>query len=60
MKNLAELDRIDKRILTVLQGNGRISNVELSRQVNLTPTPCLERVKRLEKRAIHHRLCGSN
>jgi Lrp/AsnC family leucine-responsive transcriptional regulator len=49
MKNLAELDRIDKRILTVLQGNGRISNVELSRQVNLTPTPCLERVKRLEK-----------
>jgi len=49
MKNIVALDRIDKRILTVLQSNGRISNVELSRQVNLTPTPCLERVKRLEK-----------
>jgi len=33
----------------VLQKYGRIANVELARRVNLTPTPCLERVKRLEK-----------
>lgn len=33
----------------VLQKHGRIANVELARRVNLTPTPCLERVKRLEK-----------
>lgn len=33
----------------VLQRHGRIANVELARRVNLTPTPCLERVKRLEK-----------
>lgn len=42
------LDRIDRRILRVLQEQGRISNVELSRKVNLSPTPCLERVRRLE------------
>lgn len=42
------LDAIDKRILQELQINARISNVELSKRVNLSPTPCLERVKRLE------------
>ena len=42
------LDRIDKKILTELQINGRISNIELSKKINLSPTPCLERVKRLE------------
>lgn len=42
------LDRIDKKILVELQKNGRISNVELSKLVGLSPTPCLERVKRLE------------
>ena len=49
MKTVAQLDRIDRRILRVLQTDGRIANVELARQVNLTPTPCLERVKRLER-----------
>lgn len=44
------LDRIDLQILAELQRNGRLSNVALSKQVNLSPTPCLERVKRLEKR----------
>jgi len=43
------IDRIDKNILTELQKNGRLSNVELSKRVGLSPTPCLERVKRLEK-----------
>lgn len=42
------LDRTDKRILRELQQNGRISNVELARRVNLSATPCLERVRRLE------------
>lgn len=49
MKTVAQLDRIDRRILRLLQTDGRIANVELARQVNLTPTPCLERVKRLER-----------
>ncbi len=49
MKTVADLDRTDRRILNTLQSNGRIANVDLAREVNLTPTPCLERVKRLEK-----------
>ena len=43
------IDRIDLKILRVLQGNGRMSNIELSRHVNLSPAPCLARVRRLEK-----------
>lgn len=43
------LDRTDRRILAELQRNGRISNVELARRVNLSATPCLERVRRLEQ-----------
>jgi len=48
-KNPKVLDRTDKRILECLQADGRISNVQLARKVNLTPTPCIERVKRLER-----------
>lgn len=44
-----KIDRIDKNILAELQKDGRLSNVELSKRVGLSPTPCLERVKRLEK-----------
>ncbi|WP_018691962.1 leucine-responsive transcriptional regulator Lrp [Algicola sagamiensis] len=44
-----KLDRIDLNILDELQQDGRLSNVELSRRVGLSPTPCLERVKRLER-----------
>lgn len=49
MKTVIDLDRTDRRILNSLQKNGRLANVDLAREVNLTPTPCLERVKRLEK-----------
>ncbi len=42
------LDRIDHKILRQLQDNGRMSNADLARSVNLSPTPCLERVRRLE------------
>ena len=49
MKTVTDLDRTDRRILSILQRNGRIANVDLAREVNLTATPCLERVKRLEK-----------
>jgi len=49
---LISLDKIDRNILRELQHNGRISNVELSKRVGLSPTPCLERVKRLEKSGV--------
>ena len=42
------LDRIDCKILRQLQGNARLTNADLARSVNLSPTPCLERVRRLE------------
>ncbi|MBT8073776.1 MAG: winged helix-turn-helix transcriptional regulator [Xanthomonadales bacterium] len=42
------LDRIDYKILRRLQGNARLTNADLARSVNLSPTPCLERVRRLE------------
>jgi len=45
----ATLDDIDRRILRALQRNGRISNVELANEVGLSPSPCLRRVKRLER-----------
>ncbi|MBI2305822.1 MAG: Lrp/AsnC ligand binding domain-containing protein [Rhodocyclales bacterium] len=43
-----KLDQIDLDILAALQADGRITNVALARQVGLSPTPCLERVKSLE------------
>jgi Lrp/AsnC family leucine-responsive transcriptional regulator len=44
-----KLDRIDKRILALMQSNGRITNLELADAVGLSPTPCARRVKRLEE-----------
>jgi DNA-binding Lrp family transcriptional regulator len=44
-----KLDRIDVNILAHLQRNGRVTNVELAEAVSLSPSPCLIRVKRLEK-----------
>ncbi|KQN03920.1 MULTISPECIES: Lrp/AsnC family transcriptional regulator [unclassified Sphingomonas] len=44
-----KLDRLDFRILAQLQRNGRITNVDLADAVGLSPSPCLSRVKRLEK-----------
>lgn len=46
------LDRIDLNILRCLQENARISYVDLAAQVGLSTTPCLERVKRLEKSGV--------
>lgn len=42
------LDKTDRKILNILQNEGRLSNVELARRVHLSPSPCLDRVKRLE------------
>lgn len=44
-----KFDRIDRNILRILQREGRISYTELSDRVGLSTTPCMERVKRLEK-----------
>ena len=44
-----QLDRIDRNIFVELQKDGRLSNVELARRIGLSATPCLERVKKLER-----------
>lgn len=43
------MDNIDIQILQALQENGRLTNVELAEKVNLSASPCLRRVKRLEQ-----------
>lgn len=42
------MDEIDRAIISELEADGRISNVELADRVRLTPAPCLRRVQRLE------------
>src|ERR1700751_2459334 len=43
------LDAIDCRIVAALQADGRLTNLELAERVGLSPSPCLRRVKRLER-----------
>ena len=46
------IDAIDKDILNILQQDGRTSNAEIARQVNLAPSAVLERIRKLEERKI--------
>lgn len=46
---MLKLDRIDFQILRVLSNNGRITKAALAEQVGLSPSPCWERLRRLEK-----------
>ena len=47
-----ELDAIDRKILAILQVNGRLSNQDIADQVNLSPSPCLRRIRRLEEEGV--------
>ncbi|MDQ2077057.1 Lrp/AsnC family transcriptional regulator [Marinimicrobium sp. ABcell2] len=44
-----DLNRYDRQILQILQERGRISNQELAEAINLSPSPCLRRVRQLEE-----------
>ena len=46
------LDKTDRKILSVLQADGRLSNQDVAEQVSLSPSPCLRRVKRLEEAGV--------
>lgn len=50
--NEQALDRIDRRIVDALQRDGRLANNELAAQVNLSPSPCLRRVRSLEEAGV--------
>jgi len=47
-----KLDRYDRRILELLQREGRLSNQELAERIGLSPSPCLRRVRALEESGI--------
>ncbi|MFN3700389.1 MAG: Lrp/AsnC family transcriptional regulator [Alphaproteobacteria bacterium] len=59
----AKLDKIDKKILRELQGDGRITNVDLAKNVGISAPPCLRRVRALEElgyiKSYHARLDSS-
>ena len=52
---MGKLDNIDRRILRLLQRDGRLQNVELAEMVGLSPSPCLRRVKMLEEAGVIER-----
>jgi Lrp/AsnC family transcriptional regulator, leucine-responsive regulatory protein len=45
-------DALDRRVIAELQADARLTNVELARKIGLSPSPCLRRVKRLEKQGV--------
>lgn len=47
-----ELDEVDYRILRRLQGDGRLANAELARELGMAPSAVLERVRKLEQRGV--------
>ena len=49
---MSELDRIDLKILDLLQHHGRMSMTELGERVGLSTSPCSERVRRLERQRV--------
>lgn len=47
-----QFDKIDRKILALLQANGRMSNAELAQNVSLSPSACLRRVQKLEESGV--------
>ena len=45
--NITQMDKLDRRILRVMQEDAALSNLELAERVGLSPTPCARRVRRL-------------
>ena len=49
---MPNLDKFDIAILRILQEDARATNVEIAERVNLSPSPCLRRIRNLEKSGI--------
>lgn len=52
------LDQIDRRILQELGKDGRISNAQLAQRIGLSPSPCWQRVRRLEQQGVITNYCA--
>jgi Lrp/AsnC family transcriptional regulator, leucine-responsive regulatory protein len=50
--NIRTLDEIDRRIMTLLQGNARISQSDIAKAIGLAPSAVMERIRKLELRGI--------
>ncbi|MBP1859843.1 DNA-binding Lrp family transcriptional regulator [Rhizobium herbae] len=50
--NMPSLDKFDIAILRILQEDARATNVEIAERVNLSPSPCLRRIRNLEKSGV--------
>jgi Lrp/AsnC family transcriptional regulator, leucine-responsive regulatory protein len=51
-ETIMPLDLVDRRMLEILQHNGRISNAALAEQLRLSPSPCLRRLRALEREGV--------
>jgi Lrp/AsnC family leucine-responsive transcriptional regulator len=47
-----KLDKTDRKILSILQSDARLTNQEVAERINLSPSPCLRRIKRLEEAGV--------
>lgn len=52
MPKQPKIDRTDRKMIRALQKNGRMTNLELAESVNLSPSPCLRRLRNLEKQKV--------
>ena len=52
MTEVVQMDEIDRRLLRVLQRDGRISNLDLAQRCHLSPSACSDRVRRLRERGV--------
>src|SRR3954451_14773599 len=48
-ESIMPLDNVDRRLLAILQRDGRLSNAALAEQLHLSPSPCLRRLRALEQ-----------
>lgn len=55
---MRELDRFDRKILDILQQEGRIAMTELAEKIGLSATPCSERVRRMERDGVIKGYCA--
>ncbi len=56
MEDSSSLDRIDRRLLKLLHDDGRLSNAELAKRVNLSPASCHRRTRRLFETGVIRRV----
>ncbi|WP_109831581.1 Lrp/AsnC family transcriptional regulator [Reichenbachiella versicolor] len=52
MNGILKIDQTDRKIIEILQSNGKITNAKLSEKIGLSPAPTLERVKKLEQNGL--------